>query len=179
MSYPLYHPDGTPVVYYMNSQSAQYITAPNHDDSASYSPYYDPAQLQYYYPAPDYSEQMYGQMPTMVPGSQPPPTSSTSSSSTRSNDVPLLSDAPQGATGLDLLRDPLPGCHPGYSIKVLMEYAIRGSPTGRLSLSEIYEAVERRFPILRTEVGANWRYVSSRHHRLHGTETSLKEFGTP
>ncbi|KAG8895840.1 hypothetical protein FRC00_006821 [Tulasnella sp. 408] len=62
-----------------------------------------------------------------------------------------LVDAPNNNTG-----------NPGYSIKVLMEYAIKGSPRGKLSLQEIYLAVEERYPIFKTSFGQNWRN-SARH----------------
>ncbi|KAG9033581.1 hypothetical protein FRB95_014659 [Tulasnella sp. JGI-2019a] len=62
-----------------------------------------------------------------------------------------LADAPDNNTG-----------HPGYAIKVLAEFAIKGSPTGRMSLNEIYLAVEARYPIFKTEAAANWRN-SARH----------------
>ncbi|KAG8931721.1 hypothetical protein FRC01_000923 [Tulasnella sp. 417] len=62
-----------------------------------------------------------------------------------------LVDAPNNNTG-----------NPGYSIKVLMEYAIKGSPRGKLSLQEIYLAVEERYPIFTTSFGQNWRN-SARH----------------
>ncbi|KAG8999589.1 hypothetical protein FRB90_012038 [Tulasnella sp. 427] len=62
-----------------------------------------------------------------------------------------LVDAPNNNTG-----------NPGYSIKVLMEYAIKGSPRGKLSLQEIYRAVEERYPVFKTSLGQNWRN-SARH----------------
>ncbi|KAG9003983.1 hypothetical protein FRB94_001188 [Tulasnella sp. JGI-2019a] len=74
-----------------------------------------------------------------------------SSSSTSSRDADCqglraLADAPDNNTG-----------HPGYAIKVLAEFAIKGSSTGRMSLNDIYLAVEERYPVFRTEEMANWR----------------------
>jgi hypothetical protein len=161
----MYNADGTPIAFYSNTQSAQYMSLPNTEDNSMYAsgglPYYDPSQYQYYYPPTEYPQHLYAQMPEEYSDLMASEvcTASSSASSASCHEVPQNMQAPQGATGLDLLSDPLPGCHPGYSIKVLIEYAIRGSPTGRMSLNDIYEAVERRFPILKTEVGANWRYA--------------------
>jgi len=90
--------------------------------------------------------------PRPGPGREPSPTPPQLAPPTQPSYVP------PPPTGLWLLADPpTPNSHPGYSVKVLMEYAIKGSPTGRMSLNDIYEAVEMRFPIMTTDIGANWR----------------------
>ncbi|KAG6810087.1 hypothetical protein H0H92_013361, partial [Tricholoma furcatifolium] len=52
---------------------------------------------------------------------------------------------------LDLysLPDPPPGARPNVTYKILASLAIYGSPSGRLSLQEIYTAIEDRFPYYR------------------------------
>ncbi|KAG8897854.1 hypothetical protein FRB99_007870 [Tulasnella sp. 403] len=82
---------------------------------------------------------------------QPSDVSGASGSRPRRTGLWALVDAPDNNRG-----------NPGYSIKILMEYAIKGSPKGRLSLQEIYQAVEERYPIFATPWGANWRN-SARH----------------
>lgn len=44
---------------------------------------------------------------------------------------------------------------------MLMENAIKGSPKGKLSLQEIYNAVEERYPVFKTERAHNWRCAPS------------------
>ncbi|KAG8928873.1 hypothetical protein FRC03_008963 [Tulasnella sp. 419] len=61
---------------------------------------------------------------------------------------------------LDDLQVAEGGKNPGYAIKLLIEYAIRGSVSGMLSLSGIYEAIEKRYPHLKTS--RTWRN-SARH----------------
>ncbi|KAG8850137.1 hypothetical protein FRB96_000512 [Tulasnella sp. 330] len=73
------------------------------------------------------------------------------SSDTKRRGLAALADAPENNTG-----------HPGYAIKVLAEFAIKGSATGRMSLNDIYLAVEERYPGFRSEWGTNWRN-SARH----------------
>ncbi|KAG6861618.1 hypothetical protein C0995_014057 [Termitomyces sp. Mi166 len=46
---------------------------------------------------------------------------------------------------LSSLPDPKPGTRPIWTYKVLVSLAIWGSPTGRLSLQEIYSQIENRF----------------------------------
>ncbi|KAA1467189.1 winged helix DNA-binding domain-containing protein, partial [Dentipellis sp. KUC8613] len=50
-----------------------------------------------------------------------------------------------GKVGLHLLRDPPPGRKPNYALPTLIKFAIFGSPMGRLTLQEIYAALEERF----------------------------------
>ncbi|EPQ59392.1 hypothetical protein GLOTRDRAFT_55344 [Gloeophyllum trabeum ATCC 11539] len=51
---------------------------------------------------------------------------------------------------LDSLRDGPPGSKPFYPYSTLIRYAIKGSPTGKLLLEDIYYAIESRFPYFRT-----------------------------
>ncbi|KAG8937684.1 hypothetical protein FRC03_007926 [Tulasnella sp. 419] len=67
----------------------------------------------------------------------------------------------QEKKGLQHLIDAPEGQLPGYSIKALIEYAIKGSPTGRLSLNDIYIAIEERYPIYKAP-GSTFRN-SARH----------------
>ena len=53
---------------------------------------------------------------------------------------------PPGApVGLRALADPLPGEKPNYPLPTLIKLAIYDSPRGRLTLQEIYQALEDRF----------------------------------
>ncbi|KAL5508220.1 hypothetical protein ACEPAH_5839 [Sanghuangporus vaninii] len=51
---------------------------------------------------------------------------------------------------LDSLRDGPPGSKPFYPYSTLIRYAIKGSPTQKLLLEDIYYAIESRFPYFRT-----------------------------
>ncbi|TFK55889.1 hypothetical protein OE88DRAFT_1652400 [Heliocybe sulcata] len=63
---------------------------------------------------------------------------------------------------LDSLRDGPPGSKPFYPYSTLIRYAIKGSPTGKLLLEDIYYAIESRFPYFRT-APAGWKN-SVRHN---------------
>ncbi|KAG8864276.1 hypothetical protein FRB96_006097 [Tulasnella sp. 330] len=64
-----------------------------------------------------------------------------------------LADGPEG-----------PGSRPPYPYSTIIKYAIEGSPRGMLTLSEIYEAVERRFPFFAKKAeGQGWKN-SIRHN---------------
>jgi len=53
---------------------------------------------------------------------------------------------PPGApVGLGALPDPPPGEKPNYPLPTLIKLAIYDSPRGRLTLQEIYQALEDRF----------------------------------
>lgn len=60
-----------------------------------------------------------------------------------------LADGPEG-----------PGSRPPYPYSTIIRYAIEGAPRGMLTLSEIYEAVEARFPYFKT-AGVGWKSVNS------------------
>ncbi|KAL5512148.1 hypothetical protein ACEPAG_3669 [Sanghuangporus baumii] len=51
---------------------------------------------------------------------------------------------------LDSLRDGPPGSKPFYPYSTLIRYTIKGSPTQKLLLEDIYYAIESRFPYFRT-----------------------------
>lgn len=81
---------------------------------------------------------------------------STSSSPLRSGDdsyIPtsdadirrILGLSPDQELSLNALADPPPGQRPGQSIPTLSQLAILGSPNKRLTLQEIYQALEDRF----------------------------------
>ncbi|EJD01412.1 uncharacterized protein FOMMEDRAFT_88315 [Fomitiporia mediterranea MF3/22] len=76
-------------------------------------------------------------------------------------------DPPSDLTGglpinLDSLRDGPPGSKPFYPYSTLIRYAIKGSPTGKLLLEDIYYAIESRFPYFRT-APSGWKN-SVRHN---------------
>ncbi|KAI8980119.1 hypothetical protein BD414DRAFT_420909, partial [Trametes punicea] len=52
---------------------------------------------------------------------------------------------PDEPLSLDALSDPPSGQRPGQSIPILSQLAILGSPKKRLTLQEIYHALEQRF----------------------------------
>lgn len=57
----------------------------------------------------------------------------------------LLGCPPGAPVGLDALADPPPGEKPNYPLPTLIKLAIYGSPKRRLTLQEIYQALEDRF----------------------------------
>lgn len=57
----------------------------------------------------------------------------------------LLGCPPGAPVGLDALADPPPGEKPNYPLPTLIKLAIYGSPRRRLTLQEIYQALEDRF----------------------------------
>ncbi|PAV20994.1 forkhead box c2 [Pyrrhoderma noxium] len=63
---------------------------------------------------------------------------------------------------LDSLRDGPPGSKPFYPYSTLIRYAIKGSPTQKLLLEDIYYAIESRFPYFRT-APSGWKN-SVRHN---------------
>ncbi|KAF8526277.1 hypothetical protein BU17DRAFT_19758, partial [Hysterangium stoloniferum] len=65
--------------------------------------------------------------------------------------------------GLNRLQDCDPRERPAYPIPVVVKCAIGGSPRERLTLSEIYLAMELRFPYYRTADQKSWRN-SVRHN---------------
>ena len=69
---------------------------------------------------------------------------------------PAVTEAPPG--NLDSLADGPdgPGSRPPYPYSTIIRYAIEGSPRGMLTLSEIYDVVEARFPFYKTG-GAGWK----------------------
>ena len=57
----------------------------------------------------------------------------------------LLGCPPGAPVGLNALADPPPGEKPNYPLPTLIKLAIYGSPRRRLTLQEIYQALEDRF----------------------------------
>lgn len=57
----------------------------------------------------------------------------------------LLGCPPGAPVGLDVLADPPSGEKPNYPLPTLIKLAIYGSPRRRLTLQEIYQALEDRF----------------------------------
>lgn len=58
--------------------------------------------------------------------------------------------SPETPICLDSLKEPDPGQKPPYTYATLVKLAIWSSPQRKLTLSGIYEALERRFPWFRT-----------------------------
>ena len=94
-----------------------------------------------------------------TPANSPRPPTSRSTFSPEAEPQPTKHK--HSRVGLHSLNDPEdPNARPAYTNKVLCEYAIKGSPKGKLSLSEIYASVEARFPSMkRPEHCATWRFV--------------------
>ncbi|KAF5341937.1 hypothetical protein D9611_001270 [Ephemerocybe angulata] len=61
------------------------------------------------------------------------------------------------------LPDPEPGQRPPHSYPLLVRLAIYGSPNQRMTLKQIYEAIEERFEFYRTQPKGAWR-GSIRHN---------------
>jgi len=58
---------------------------------------------------------------------------------------------------LDVLDDPPPGEKPNYPYPTLIKLAIYGSPRKRLTLQEIYQALENRFAWFKNSTDAAWK----------------------
>ncbi|KDN38164.1 hypothetical protein RSAG8_09667, partial [Rhizoctonia solani AG-8 WAC10335] len=63
---------------------------------------------------------------------------------------------------LSALADAHPGQKPPYPYSTIIRYAIQGSPRQRLTLSELYETMEARFPWFKS-AGSGWK-KSLRHN---------------
>lgn len=61
---------------------------------------------------------------------------------------------------LNALSDGPPGTKPPYPYSTIIRYAIQGSPRQRLTLSELYECMENRFPWYKT-AGNGWKVCPS------------------
>ena len=79
-----------------------------------------------------------------------------------------LLGCPQGApVGLDALADPPPGEKPNYPLPTLIKLAIYGSPRRRLTLQEIYQALEDRFEWFRQRTDElSWKVCMRMTHLL-------------
>jgi hypothetical protein len=167
VSHPLYQEHLTSHDLYDNSH-AQLLSPTSYISSGSNNDRLSPASSFYYSSPSDIS----------TPATSPAP--SYSSRSTRSPDwEPRPTSNRQPRVGLDTLNDPEnPNARPSYTNKVLCEYAIKGSPQGRLSLSEIYTAVEARFPSLKRPEHRTWRYVHGSSHNNDPKICSLQGFSS-
>ena len=58
---------------------------------------------------------------------------------------------------LDVLDDPPAGEKPNYPYPTLIKLAIYGSPRKRLTLQEIYQALEGRFAWFKNSTDAAWK----------------------
>ena len=58
---------------------------------------------------------------------------------------------------LDILNDPPVGEKPNYPYPTLIKLAIYGSPRKRLTLQEIYQALEGRFAQFKNSTDAAWK----------------------
>ncbi|KAI0784531.1 hypothetical protein C8Q75DRAFT_724230, partial [Abortiporus biennis] len=64
---------------------------------------------------------------------------------------------PDQAASLDTLPDPPPGDKPNFPYPVLIQLAILGSPRKRLTLQEIYNAIEDRFEWFKNNQDKAWQ----------------------
>ncbi|KAI0288947.1 hypothetical protein BC826DRAFT_915146, partial [Russula brevipes] len=85
----------------------------------------------------------------------------------------LLGCPPGAPVGLDALADPPPGEKPNYPLPTLIKLAIYGSPRRRLTLQEIYQALEDRFEWFRERTDElSWK--NSIRHNLSLRKCFLK-----
>ncbi|KAI0749389.1 hypothetical protein C8Q80DRAFT_1074468, partial [Daedaleopsis nitida] len=76
----------------------------------------------------------------------------------------ILGLNPDQELSLNALADPPAGQRPGQSIPTLSQLAILGSPLKRLTLQEIYQALEDRFEWFRLNTGDKSWQNSIRHN---------------
>lgn len=94
----------------------------------------------------------------------------------------ILGLGPDQELSLNALADPPPGQRPGQAIPTLSQLAILGSPLKRLTLQEIYQALEDRFEWFRNnrddkswQVGIHCRSLWIRHILTHvPTQNSIR-----
>lgn len=85
----------------------------------------------------------------------------------------LLGCPPGAPVGLNALADPPPGEKPNYPLPTLIKLAIYGSPRRRLTLQEIYQALEDRFEWFRQRTDElSWK--NSIRHNLSLRKCFLK-----
>ncbi|KAG8907026.1 hypothetical protein FRB99_005546 [Tulasnella sp. 403] len=115
-------------------------------------------QVADYYPSPEQSgsRELEGQGTQSLPSSPPKGAEGTQSQAGPSKgrttgSLAQLADGPEGNNA-----------RPPYPYSTLIRYAIEGSERGRLTLAELYTAVEKRFPWF-THSGAGWKN-SIRHN---------------
>lgn len=79
----------------------------------------------------------------------------------------LLGCPPGAPVGLNALADPPPGEKPNYPLPTLIKLAIYGSPRRRLTLQEIYQALEDRFEWFSQRTDElSWKVRVQRFHFL-------------
>jgi hypothetical protein len=79
----------------------------------------------------------------------------------------LLGCPPGAPVGLNALADPPSGEKPNYPLPTLIKLAIYGSPRRRLTLQEIYQALEDRFEWFRQRTDElSWKVRVQRFHFL-------------
>jgi hypothetical protein len=79
----------------------------------------------------------------------------------------LLGCPPGAPVGLNALADPPPGEKPNYPLPTLIKLAIYGSPRRRLTLQEIYQALEDRFEWFRQRTDElSWKVRVQHFHFL-------------
>ncbi|KAG8721188.1 hypothetical protein FRC08_015301 [Ceratobasidium sp. 394] len=96
------------------------------------------------------------------PAEYHPPPGSLYSASTYGNLNGQGLDPADLPNDLSALADAHPGQKPPYPYSTIIRYAIQGSPRQRLTLSELYETMEARFPWFKT-AGSGWKN-SVRHN---------------
>ncbi|CAE6477163.1 unnamed protein product [Rhizoctonia solani] len=126
--------------------------------SAGTSPH-TPAQHPGHPHAPPPPHQTYHEV--AQPGFHPQP-SALYSASTYGNLNGQGLDPAELPNDLSALADAHPGQKPPYPYSTIIRYAIQGSPRQRLTLSELYETMEARFPWFKT-AGSGWKN-SVRHN---------------
>ncbi|KAG8746795.1 hypothetical protein FRC10_003778 [Ceratobasidium sp. 414] len=95
-------------------------------------------------------------------GGYHPPPGSLYSASTYGNLNGQGLDPADLPNDLSALADAHPGQKPPYPYSTIIRYAIQGSPRQRLTLSELYETMEARFPWFKS-AGSGWKN-SVRHN---------------
>lgn len=78
----------------------------------------------------------------------------------------MLGLGPNDTVDLYSLSDPPPGAKPSYPYPVLIQLAINGSPRKRLTLSEIYSAIEERFEWFKNTEDKAWQVGQKIFRRL-------------
>ncbi|KAG8918785.1 hypothetical protein FRC00_012078, partial [Tulasnella sp. 408] len=161
---PHAHP-GAPVPHHHSYYPQSALGNPN---TVPYAPTYPPPQPQAY--DADHDPVPITHPPPLPPpnGSAPPPPPPQAGSSSAPANKPArkprspstiykpgnldsLADGPEGPNG-----------RPPYPYSTIIRYAIEGSPRGMLTLAEIYEVVEARFPYYKN-AGMGWKN-SIRHN---------------
>ncbi|QRW02199.1 Forkhead domain [Ceratobasidium sp. AG-Ba] len=126
-------------------------------------------------PAPPPPHPGYHEVPAQA-GYHPPP-GSLYSASTYGNLNGQGLDPADLPNDLSALADAHPGQKPPYPYSTIIRYAIQGSPRQRLTLSELYETMEARFPWFKT-AGNGWKVHNTSFLLLLVSLTTIVELGT-